>query len=76
MVSWDVHDNQRRDWWGSPVVPSWYHEGSRVLTLDGTLQPVIARDDPSEEAVTVGADGFSYTRKGDTEHGFKLGNTL
>src|SRR5699024_2348527 len=21
-VTWDVHDNQRRDWWGNPVVPS------------------------------------------------------
>ncbi len=24
VVTWDVHDNQRRDWWGNPVVPSWY----------------------------------------------------
>ncbi len=22
VVTWDVHDNQRRDWWGNPVVPS------------------------------------------------------
>ncbi|GIH66612.1 hypothetical protein [Microbispora siamensis] len=27
-------------------------------------------------AVTVGADGFSYTRLGDVEHGFKLGEQL
>jgi catechol 2,3-dioxygenase len=27
IVTWDVHDNQRRDWWGNPVVPSWYNRG-------------------------------------------------
>ncbi len=75
-VTWDVHDNQRRDWWGNPVVPSWYTEGSLVLDLDGQPQPVIERSAPSEMAVTIGADGFSYTREGDTEKGFKLGNTL
>lgn len=75
-VTWDVHDNQRRDWWGNPVVPSWYTEGSQVLDLDGQPQPVIERSAPSEMAVTIGADGFSYTREGDTKKGFKLGNTL
>lgn len=83
VVTWDVHDNQRRDWWGNPVVPSWYTDASLVLDLDGKVQPVIARTDTSELAVTVGADGFSYTR---AEHGddrpewkkgeFKLGNQL
>ncbi len=76
LVSWDVHDNQRRDWWGNPVVPSWYTEASRVLDLDGQLQPVSERSEPSEMAVTIGADGFSYTRKGDVEQGFKLGSAL
>lgn len=76
LVSWDVHDNQRRDWWGNPVVPSWYTDGSPVLDLDGKPRPVVERRDPSELAVTIGADGFSYTRKGDVEQGFKLGNTL
>ncbi|MFC6354691.1 3,4-dihydroxyphenylacetate 2,3-dioxygenase [Luethyella okanaganae] len=76
VVTWDVHDNQRRDWWGNPVVPSWYTEASFVLDLDGNPQKVVERDDPSEMAVTIGADGFSYTRKGDSDHGFKLGNTL
>ncbi|WP_437582469.1 3,4-dihydroxyphenylacetate 2,3-dioxygenase [Paramicrobacterium sp. CJ85] len=76
VVTWDVHDNQRRDWWGNPVVPSWYTDASLVLDLDGNPQPVHARTDASEMAVTVGADGFSYTRKGDEEKGFKLGNTL
>ncbi|SEB96336.1 3,4-dihydroxyphenylacetate 2,3-dioxygenase [Paramicrobacterium humi] len=75
-VTWDVHDNQRRDWWGHAVVPSWYTEASLVLDLDGNPQPVREREDKSEMAVTIGADGFSYTRKGDTEAGFKLGNTL
>ena len=62
VVTWDVHDNQRRDWWGNPVVPSWYTEASLVLDLDGNPQPVVARTDSSEMAVTIGADGFSYTR--------------
>lgn len=76
VVTWDVHDNQRRDWWGNPVVPSWYTDASLVLDLDGNPQPLTKRTEPSELAVTIGADGFSYTRKGDTEHGFKLGHTL
>ncbi len=65
VVTWDVHDNQRRDWWGNPVVPSWYTEASLVLDLDGVPQPVVARTDSSEMAVTIGADGFSYTRPDD-----------
>ncbi|MCU1416702.1 MAG: homoprotocatechuate 2,3-dioxygenase [Schumannella sp.] len=73
VVTWDVHDNQRRDWWGNPVVPSWYTEASPVLDLDGEPMPVVEREEPTEMAVTIGADGFSYTRKGD---GFKLGNQL
>ncbi|GAA2077041.1 3,4-dihydroxyphenylacetate 2,3-dioxygenase [Pseudolysinimonas kribbensis] len=76
VVTWDVHDNQRRDWWGNPVVPSWYTEASLVLDLDGEPQPVVHREQPSELAVTIGADGFSYTREGDTEKGFKLGQQL
>lgn len=73
-VTWDVHDNQRRDWWGNPVIPSWYTDASLVLDLDGEPQPVIQRDEPSEMSVTVGADGFSYTRRGDTKDGFQLDN--
>ena len=76
VVTWDVHDNQRRDWWGNPVVPSWYTDASLVLDLDGNPQPVIERTESSEMAVTVGADGFSYTRKDDARTGFKLGTTL
>jgi catechol 2,3-dioxygenase len=76
VVTWDVHDNQRRDWWGNPVVPSWYTDASLVLDLDGIPQPVITRTDASEMAVTVGADGFSYTREDDVQQGFKLGSSL
>ena len=74
VISWDVHDNQRRDWWGNPVVPSWYTEASRVLDLDGKLQPVVERTETKEMDVTIGADGFSYTRAG--EQGFKLGEQV
>ena len=45
------------------MVPSWYTEASLVLDLDGNPQPVIVRRKTREMAVTVGADGFSYTRK-------------
>lgn len=84
VVTWDVHDNQRRDWWGNPVVPSWYTEASLVLDLDGEPQPVVARTDSSEMAVTIGADGFSYTRPGDSpddlpewkQGEYKLGHQL
>lgn len=76
VVTWDVHDNQRRDWWGTPVVPSWYTDASRVLDLDGNIQPLVARTDAKEIDVTIGADGFSYTRKGDNEKGFKLGEQV
>ena len=83
VVTWDVHDNQRRDWWGNPVVPSWYTDGSLVLDLDGNPQPVIARTDSSEMAVTIGADGFSYTRATDEgempewkQGEYKLGHQL
>ena len=83
VVSWDVHDNQRRDWWGNPVVPSWYTEASLVLDLDGKPQEVVERTDESEMEVTIGADGFSYTRADDDKDmpdwkkgEFKLGNQL
>jgi catechol 2,3-dioxygenase len=76
VVTWDVHDNQRRDFWGNPVVPSWYAEASAVLDLDGRPRALQERTDARESEVTVGADGFSYTRKGDTEQGFKLGEQV
>lgn len=75
VVTWDVHDNQRRDWWGNPVVPSWYTDASVVLDLDGSPQAVVERAEASEMEVTIGADGFSYTRKDEPEEmpGWKLG---
>ncbi|WP_033288829.1 3,4-dihydroxyphenylacetate 2,3-dioxygenase [Amycolatopsis jejuensis] len=78
VISWDVHDSQRRDWWGNPVVPSWYTEASRVLDLDGRLQPVSERTETKEMDVTIGADGFSYTRTPDSapDLGFKLGEQV
>ncbi|GAA1819691.1 3,4-dihydroxyphenylacetate 2,3-dioxygenase [Agromyces neolithicus] len=84
VVTWDVHDNQRRDWWGNPVVPSWYTEASLVLDLDGNPKEVVARTDASEMAVTIGADGFSYTRADEGEESmpewkkgeYKLGHQL
>jgi catechol 2,3-dioxygenase len=74
VVTWDVHDNQRRDWWGTPVVPSWYANASVVLDLDGTPKPVVERTETREADVTIGADGFSYTRKDQTEG--KLGSQV
>ncbi|WP_166346590.1 3,4-dihydroxyphenylacetate 2,3-dioxygenase [Phytoactinopolyspora limicola] len=76
VISWDVHDNQRRDWWGNPVVPSWYTDASLVLDLDGNVKETVERTDSKEMDVTIGADGFSYTRKNDTEQGFKLGTQV
>ncbi|GAA5165922.1 3,4-dihydroxyphenylacetate 2,3-dioxygenase [Pseudonocardia eucalypti] len=80
VISWDVHDNQRRDWWGNPVVPSWYAEASPVLNLDGQLRPINTRTEPREADVTIGADGFSYTRPAEADgaaaRGFKVGNQV
>ncbi|MGO2718100.1 MAG: VOC family protein, partial [Brevibacterium aurantiacum] len=69
-VTWDVHDNQRRDWWGNPVVPSWYTDASTVLDLDGNPVSLTQRTDDSEMDVTIGADGFSYTRRENAESDF------
>ena len=83
VVSWDVHDNQRRDWWGTPVVPSWYTDASTVLDLDGKPVETVEREAAKEMDVTIGADGFSYTRADDEEEmpdwkkgEFKLGHQL
>ncbi|MDO4631768.1 MAG: 3,4-dihydroxyphenylacetate 2,3-dioxygenase [Corynebacterium sp.] len=83
VVTWDVHDNQRRDWWGTPVVPSWYRDGSRVLDLDGNVVDLVSRTHASELEQTIGADGFSYTRKDDNaempewrQGEYKLGHQL
>ena len=75
VVTWDVHDNQRRDWWGHPVVPSWYTEASAVLNLRGECQPLQGRADSRELDVTIGADGFSYTRRDDDLADSDVGGT-
>jgi 3,4-dihydroxyphenylacetate 2,3-dioxygenase len=75
VITWDVHDNQRRDWWGNPVVPSWYSDASPVLDLDGRPSPLTARTEAREADVVVGADGFSYQESASTA-GFKVGNQV
>jgi catechol 2,3-dioxygenase len=74
VITWDVRDSQRRDWWGNDVVPSWYSDATPVLDLDGQLCPVTAQAGPGEAGVTVGADGFSRAREGTPE--FKLGGQV
>lgn len=76
LVTWDVRDNQRRDWWGHTVVPKWYTEASTVLDLDGVPVPVTESPAPREMDIAVGADGFSHIRKGDAVTGFKVGTQL
>ena len=76
VTTWDVHDNQRRDWWGNPVVPSWYAEASVVLGLDGQPKALVERAEEREADVTIGADGFSYTRAGEAMPEYKLGTQL
>jgi 3,4-dihydroxyphenylacetate 2,3-dioxygenase len=58
---WNVHDERRRDFWGNPVVPRWYNEASRVLDLDGNIQPIRERRN-DEQRITVGADGLGVDR--------------
>lgn len=55
-VRWDVQDPRRRDFWGGPVVRSWYEEASDVFDLDGMPRLVRALRQPSE--LEVGADGI------------------
>jgi catechol 2,3-dioxygenase len=79
VITWDVHDNQRRDWWGTPVVPSWYANASTVLDLDGNPRASVERTDTREADVTIGADGFSYTRKDEgtgSIDGYKIGSQV
>jgi len=52
-----VRDPRRRDFWGHPVIPSWYTEASTVLDLDGRPRPLLRQEQIAE--VTVGADGFT-----------------
>jgi catechol 2,3-dioxygenase len=56
-LRWSVHDPRRRDFWGNPVIPTWYTEATPVLDLDGNTRPVTELAQTAE--VTVGADGFT-----------------
>jgi catechol 2,3-dioxygenase-like lactoylglutathione lyase family enzyme len=56
VLRWSVRDPRRRDFWGHPVIPSWYTEASAVLDLDGRVRPLQQEKQIAE--VTVGADGF------------------
>jgi 3,4-dihydroxyphenylacetate 2,3-dioxygenase len=60
-LRWNVNDERRRDFWANPIVPQWYEEASRVLDLDGNLQPLRQRKS-DEQQITVGADGHGVTR--------------
>ncbi len=60
-IRWSVHDERRRDFWGSPVVPKWYNEATNVLDLDGAIQPLRERKS-DEQRITVGADGLGVNR--------------
>ena len=57
VLRWSVRDPRRRDFWGHPVVPSWYTEASTVLDLDGNPRPLLSEKQPAE--IVVGADGFT-----------------
>jgi 3,4-dihydroxyphenylacetate 2,3-dioxygenase len=57
VLRWSVRDPRRRDFWGHPVVESWYAEASPVLDLDGRPRPLVPQKQTAE--VTVGADGFT-----------------
>jgi 3,4-dihydroxyphenylacetate 2,3-dioxygenase len=57
VLRWSVRDPRRRDFWGHPVIESWYTEASAVLDLDRRPRPLQAEKQTAE--VTFGADGFS-----------------
>lgn len=62
VLRWSVRDPRRRDFWGHPVVPSWYTEASAVLDLDGRPRPLQPQRQAAERQaaeVRVGADGFT-----------------
>jgi catechol 2,3-dioxygenase len=60
VLRWSVRDPRRRDFWGNPVIPSWYTEASTVLDLDRRPRPLLPEQQPAE--VRVGADGFTQLR--------------
>jgi 3,4-dihydroxyphenylacetate 2,3-dioxygenase len=76
-IRWDVSDPRRRDFWGHPVVQSWYDEASAVLDLAGNEMPLTApRRREAEAAAAVGADGFGVTGSGAEAVEFKAGEQV
>ena len=77
VVTWDVHDNQRRDWWGNPVVPSLVHRG--VARARPRRQPAAGRR-PHRRRRDGGHDRrrrvLVHPQGRHEAQGFKLGNTL
>uniref|UniRef100_UPI0036F23C30 hypothetical protein n=1 Tax=Subtercola endophyticus TaxID=2895559 RepID=UPI0036F23C30 len=57
-------------------MPSWYTNASTVLDLDGNPVEPVERTDAREADVTIGADGFLYTRADDQTAGFTIGAQL
>jgi catechol 2,3-dioxygenase len=57
VLRWSVRDPRRRDFWGHPVIPTWYTEATTVLDLDGRPRPLVAEKQAAE--VIVGADGYT-----------------
>ena len=73
----------RRNAWLCAAAVSVRRQKCHPPAADSELgeEPVVVREEKSEMAVTVGADGFSYTHKEDDGHtgdktGFKLGAQL
>ena len=63
VLRWSVRDPRRRDFWGHPVIPSWYTEATAVLDLDGRPRPLRAEKQTAEVSaaeVRVGADGYTW----------------
>ena len=61
-LRWSVDDPRRRDFWGGPVIDSWYQHAAPVLGLDGAVRPVTAPGQATE-SVVVGADGLGSGRR-------------
>ena len=57
-----MHDPRRRDFWGNPVVHSWYKDATEVLDLDGAPVP-LTESGVDESVATVGADGLGTYHK-------------
>jgi 3,4-dihydroxyphenylacetate 2,3-dioxygenase len=57
---WDVHDNRRRSWWGHAIIPTWFTEGSQMLTLDGEPRPLATQSGSMELKAMAGAEAYGF----------------